>query len=118
MEVEESCDIVPVIIRRKIIYPQGFRSDGISYCPFEFPGMKRKGIHYQQKKTEYVGERVCRRYSQTYLSFYPELKSGKALANYHNIIPDGYRLFGPASPNAIIYQKIKPYCIVIERNYG
>ncbi|MFV1976326.1 MAG: hypothetical protein ACC651_11310, partial [Candidatus Scalindua sp.] len=31
---------------------------------------------------------------------------------------DSYRKFGPATPNSIIYKRLKPLRTAIERNYG
>jgi len=42
-DICEFFDIIPVIIRKKMVYPKGFTNEGYPLCPFGFP-LKRRGI--------------------------------------------------------------------------
>ena len=41
-DIYEFFDIIPVIIRKKMVYPKGFTSDGYPLCPFGFPMRRRE----------------------------------------------------------------------------
>jgi len=116
--IYESYGIILIIIRKKIVYPKGFTKDGISLCPFGYP-MKRKVIDYKRQRTKYACDRRCLNEKQLLLNICTHLKSG----SIHGLIryayfKDDYRKFGPALPNTLVYQKLKPYRTAIERNYG
>jgi hypothetical protein len=70
-------DIIPVIIRQKMVYPKGFRDDGYPLCPGEF-AMKPKGIEYKQKRTNYACFKVCKKSPQPYCSHVTIQKSKAA----------------------------------------
>ena len=116
--IYESYDIIPVIIRKKLVYPKGFTKDGRPFCLLGYP-MTRKGIDYDLERTRYFCEKICENDPQKRFDFCPYLNSD----NPHGLLKytyfkDGYRKFGPALPDTIIYKTLKPYRTAIERNYG
>jgi len=116
--IYESYDIIPVIIRKKMVYPKGFTADGRPLCLMGYP-MSRKGIDYDLERTKYLCEKICENDSQRRFDFCQYLNSD----NPHGFLKytyfkDGYRKFGPALPNTIIYKTLKPHRTAIERNYG
>ena len=110
--------IIPVIIRKKMVYPKGFTSDGRPLCPFGVP-MKRRGIEYQQKRTKYACFKTCQKDRQLLMfqcKFIKErYKYGYTCRTY---FIDSYRKYGPALPNSLIYKKLKPLRTGIERTFG
>jgi hypothetical protein len=42
-DIYEHFDIIPIIIRKKMVFPKGFTKDGFPFCPWGTP-MKPKGI--------------------------------------------------------------------------
>jgi hypothetical protein len=42
-DIYEFFDIIPIIIRKEMVYPKGFNSEGYPLCPFDIP-MRRRGI--------------------------------------------------------------------------
>jgi hypothetical protein len=117
-DIYEFFDIIPVIIRKKMVYPKGFTSEGYPLCPFGFP-MKRRGIEYQQKRTKYACFKLCTKSGQPLLFqcdyIKEQYKHGYTCRTY---FIDGYRKYGPALPHSLIYQKLKPFRTGIERTFG
>ena len=108
----------PVIIRKKMVYPKGFTSEGYPVCPFGLP-MKRRGIEYKQKRTKYACFKSCQKNGQL-LMFQCEYikeqyKHGYTCRTYFT---DGYRKYGPALPYSLIYKKLKPLRTGIERSFA
>lgn len=117
-DIYEFFDIIPVIIRKKMVYPKGFTSDGYPLCPFGFP-MKRRGIEYQQKRTKYGCFKLCLKSMQPLLFQCQYIKEQyKNGYTCHTYFTDGYRKYGPALPNSLIYRKLKPLRTGIERTFG
>lgn len=114
----EDYGIIPVIIRKKITYPKGFTDDGVPLCPLGHTMIKAV-VDYERRRTKYVCKKVCKNKDQMVLDFCPHLKSDneRGLTKYTRF-KDGYRKFGPATPNSIIYKRLKPLRTAIERNYG
>jgi hypothetical protein len=116
--IYENFDIIPVIIRKKMVYPKGFTSNGLPLCPFNYP-MKRKGIDYRHKRTQYACFKVCQKEEQKPLfdckPLYSTNRFGYALYTYFE---HSYRKFGPALPNTIIYKRLKRFRTGIERTYA
>ena len=113
----EDYEIIPVIIRKKAVYPKGFDPDGIPLCIWG-QRMTRTGIDYKRKRTRYACKKVCQRAEQMTFNC-PFLQS--SFANgliYYTKFQDGYRKYGPAIPGSTIYKKLKPMRTEIERNYG
>ena len=113
----EDYEIIPVIIRKKAVYPKGFALDGIPLCIWG-QRMSRTGIDYKRKRTRYACKKVCQRAEQMTFNC-PFLKS--SFANgliYYTKFQDSYRKYGPAIPGSTIYKKLKPMRTAIERNYG
>jgi hypothetical protein len=117
-DIYEFFDIIPVIIRKKMVYPKGFTVEGYPLCPFGFP-MKRRGIEYQQRRTKFACFRVCTKSVQPLLFqcdyIKEQYKHGYTCRTY---FIDGYRKYGPALPHSLIYQKLKPFRTGIERTFG
>ena len=61
--IYEYAGIIPVIIRKKMVYPKGFTEDGYPLCPWGF-AMKPRGIEYKHQRTKYACFRVCKKYQQ------------------------------------------------------
>lgn len=81
--------------------------------------MTSKGIDYDLERTRYFCEKICENDPQKRFDFCPHLNSDKPHGFMcHTYFKDGYRKFGPAQPNTVIYKKLKPYRTAIERNYG
>lgn len=116
--VYENFKIIPVIIRKKMVYPKGFTPNGLPLCPFNYP-MKKKGIDYRHSRTQYACYKVCQKEEQISLfdckSLHSPNRFGYTIYTYfeHN-----YRKFGPALPNTIIYNRLKPFRTGIERTYA
>jgi hypothetical protein len=117
-DIYEQFDIIPIIIRKKMVYPKGFTTEGFPLCPWGTP-MKPKGIEYDRKRTNYECFKACRKEEQPIL--FPcdydkeQCKYGYTCYTYFS---NGYRKFGPALPHNAIYQKLKPLRTGIERTFG
>jgi len=113
----EDYDIIPIIIRKKTVYPKGFTADGVPLCIWG-QQMSRTGVDYARKRSRYACRKICQRAQQ--MTFHcPYL--GSSFPNgqiYYTKFQDGYRKYGPAIPGSIIYKKLKPMRTAIERNYG
>jgi hypothetical protein len=113
----ENYEIIPVIIRKKTVYPKGFNADGIPLCIWG-QQMSRVVVDYARKRSKYACRKICQRTEQMTFDC-PYLKS--SFPNgliYYTRFKDGYRKYGPAIPGSTIYKKLKPMRTAIERNYG
>jgi hypothetical protein len=117
-DIYEFFNIIPVIIRKKMVYPKGFTNEGYPLCPFGLP-MKRRGIEYQQKRTKYACFKACQKDRQL-LMFQCEYIKEQYKYGYtcRTYFIDGYRKYGPALPHSLIYKKLKPLRTGIERTFG
>ena len=117
-DLYELFEIIPVIIRKKMVYPKGFSHDGYPLCPSGFK-MKPRGIDYKRKRTKYACYKACNKSNQPSLFSCnygnEQYKHGCVSYTYFK---DSYRKFGPALPNSNIYKKLKPYRTGIERTFG
>ena len=117
--IYESYNIIPVIIRKKMVYPKGFTADGKPLCPLGYPMTKEAGIDYKRERTWYSCKRICKKDPQRNFNFCSDLNSDRPYGfTKYTYFKDSYRKFGPALPNTIIYKTLKPYRTAIERNYG
>jgi len=116
--VFEEFGIIPIIIRKKTAYPEGFTPDGVPLCPGGLP-MRRRLTDLQRKRTQWACQRQCIRQNQLRLFSCEHLES-KSPYGYlsYTRFADGYRKFGPAQPDTGIYQKLKPLRTGIERAFG
>jgi len=117
-DIYEFFEIIPIIIRKKMVYPKGFTKDGYPLCPWGFP-MKPRGIEYNQRRTKYACFKLCTRSGQPAL-FHCEYIKEQYKFGYtcRTYFEDGYRKYGPAVPHSLIYQKLKPFRTGIERTFG
>lgn len=116
--IYENYNIIPVIIRKKMVYPKGFNSEGIPLCDFGYP-LTKAVIDYKRGRTKYVCKRTCQKDDQQILLHCPHLKSSsKNGFVFYTNFKNGYRKYGPANPNTIIYKALKPFRTAIEREYG
>jgi hypothetical protein len=116
--IYEYFEIIPVIIRKKMVYPKGFTAEGYPLCPWGLT-MKPKGIDYTHRRTKYACFKICRKSKQPLLfscNYVKEqLKFGYSCYTY---FANGYRKYGPAVPHSLIYKKLKPFRTGIERTFG
>jgi hypothetical protein len=117
-DLYEFYGIIPVIIRKKMVYPKGFTKDGYPLCPWGFP-MKPRGIEYNHRRTKYACFKLCTRSDQPLL-FQCEYIKEQYKFGYtcRTHFEDGYRKYGPAVPHSLIYQKLTPFRTGIERTFG
>lgn len=117
-DIYELFDIIPIIIRKKMVYPKGFSTNGYPLCHWSFE-MKPRGIEYQNKRTKYACYKICRKSDQRLLFPCTYAKEqNKYGYNIYTYFKDSYRKFGPAVPHSRIYQKLKPYRTGIERTFA
>ena len=117
-DIYELFDIIPVIIRQKMVYPKGFSNDGYPLCPGGF-AMKPKGIEYKHKRTKYACFKGCKKLPQPLLFACDYDKEQNRFGyNCYTYFKDGYRKYGPAVPHSMIYKKLKPYRTGIERTFA
>ncbi len=116
-DVYEHFDIIPVIIRKKMVYPEGFTKDGFPLCPWGVP-MKPRGIEYDRKRTKYACFKSCLKRSQPTLPCDYVKEQHRFGYICHTYFADGYRKYGPALPHSAIYEKLKPFRTGIERTFG
>jgi len=116
--IYDSYNIIPIIVRGKMVYPKEFSSDGRPKCSLGYP-MTSRGIDYKYQRTRFFCKRICKKDPQRNLESCPYLNSKhpRGLMKY-TYFKDSYRKFGPALPTSIIYKRLKPYRTAIERNYG
>jgi hypothetical protein len=111
-------DIIPIIVRKKMVYPKGFTSDGYPLCFFGFP-MKARGIEYKQKRTKYACFKLCTKSGQPLLFQCDYIKEQYKFGyTCYTYFENGYRKYGPALPHSSIYKKMKPFRTGIERTFG
>jgi hypothetical protein len=117
-DIYEFFGIIPVIIRKKMVYPKRFTQDGYPLCPGGF-AMKPRGIEYKQQRTKYACFKLCKKSKQTALFscdyINEKYKFGYTCRTYFT---DGYRKYGPAVPHSLIYRKLKPFRTGVERTFG
>jgi hypothetical protein len=117
-DIYEIFGIIPIIIRKKMVYPKGFTNDGFPLCHYNFP-MRPRGIEYRNRRTKYACFKICEKSNQPLLFKCNYLKEqhkfGYSCYTYFN---DGYRKYGPALPRNLIYKKLKPFRTGIERTFG
>jgi len=113
--------IIPVIIRKNNIrYPRGFLQNGTPLCEFGI-GLIRRGTDYHRERTKYICNQQCKKKTKPQKELFtcPYVTStnsnGLVIYTYFN---KNMRLYGPATPNSRIYQKLKPLRIGIERDYA
>ena len=116
-DIYEHFGIIPIIIRKKMAYPDGFTKDGFPLCPWEMP-MRPKGIEYEQRRTKYACFKVCYREPQLILLCDYDKEQSKYGFTRYTYFVDGYRKYGPALPHSAIYRKLKPLRTGIERTFG
>lgn len=117
-EIYEHFGIIPIIIRKKMVYPKGYSRDGFPLCPFGKP-TRRKGIEYKNRRTKYACYKSCLKSSEQILfnCNYQDVKYRFGYTSY-TYFEDNYRKFGPALPTMRIYKTLKPFRTGIERTYG
>lgn len=117
-DIYESFNIIPIIIRKKMVYPVGFSTDGYPLCEWRYP-MRTTGIDYEQKRTRYACFQVCRESVQ-----YPLFVCEYAKEQYkrgctcYTYFQHSYRKYGPAVPHSLIYKKLKSFRTGIERTFA
>jgi len=117
-DIYEFYGIIPIIIRKKMVYPKRFTKDGYPLCPWDFT-MKPRGIEYNQRRTKYACFKLCTRSGQPLLFQCEYIKEHYKFGyTCHTYFEDGYRKYGPAGPHSLIYQKLKPFRTGIERTFG
>ena len=117
-DIYEFFEIIPIIIRKKMVYPKGFTADGYPLCPWGFP-MKARGIEYKQKRTKYACFKLCKRSGQHLLFQCDYIKEQYKFGySCHTHFDDGYRKYGSALPHSLIYKKLKRFRTRIERTFG
>ena len=117
-DIYEFFEIIPVIIRKKMVYPKGFSKDGYPLCPWGLT-MKPRGIDYGRKRTRYACFKLCTKSGQPFL-FQCDYRKEQYKVGYthYTHFEDGYRKYGPALPHSLIYKKLKPFRTGIERTFG
>lgn len=119
-DIYEHYQLIPIIIRKKMVYPKQFTKSGFPICPFGYV-LRKKGIDYQRQRTKYCCEKICVKNPKAQGDFFDcEVLHSE---NHHGLVKytyfkDSYRKFGPALPSSIIYRHLKPYRTAVEREYG
>ena len=117
-DIYETFEIIPVIIRKKMVYPKGYTTEGYPVCPLGFT-MKPKGIEYVHRRSKYACFKICSKAAQQ-LALPCEYVKEQSRFGYtgYTYFADGYRKYGPALPHSLIYKKLKPFRTGIERTFG
>jgi hypothetical protein len=119
-DIYERYQLIPIIIRKKMVYPKQFTKSGFPICPFGYV-LRKKGIDYQRQRTKYCCEKICVKNPKAQGEFFDcevlQSKTRHGLVKY-TYFKDSYRKFGPALPSSIIYKHLKPYRTAVEREYG
>lgn len=97
-----------------MVYQKGFNSKGIPLCHYGYP-LTKTGIDYKRKRNRYHCRKICQKNTQMILSCSYLDRDGFI---FYTHFRDGYRKYGPAAPNTIIYKKLKPFRTAIERGFG
>jgi len=116
-DIYELFDIIPIIIRKKMVYPKGFTEDGYPLCPWG-KLMKPRGIEYDRRRTKYACFKVCLKSEQVTLPCDYVKEQYQFGYICHTYFEDGYRKYGPALPYSVIYKKLKPFRTGIERAFA
>jgi hypothetical protein len=118
--IYECYQVIPIIIRKKMVYPKQFTKSGLPICPFGY-ALKKKSIDYQRKRTKFSCDKVCMNNPKAQSDFFDceilHSKNRYGLIKYTHF-KDSYRKFGPALPTSVIYKHLKSYRTAIEREYG
>jgi len=102
-DIYEFFEIIPIIVRKKMVYPKGFTRDGYPLCPWGLP-MKPRGIDYARKRTRYACFKICKRSGQPLLFTCDYIKKQYNYGyNRYIYFNDGYRKYGPAVPHSLIH---------------
>lgn len=118
--IYEKYHIIPIIIRKKMVYPKNFTKSGFPICPFGYV-LQKKSIDYKRSRTKYCCRKVCLKKPKVQRDIFDcdvdhsERFNGLVKYTYFN---DSYRKYGPALPNSVIYKRLKSYRTAIEREYG
>ena len=112
--IYEGYTIIPIIVRGKMVYPKGFNSEGTPICEFGYPFTKT-GVDYKRKRTRYHCKKICQKDTQ---KIFPCSHSDSGGLVSYTHFRDSYRKYGPATPDTIIYKKLKPFRTAIERGFG
>jgi hypothetical protein len=116
--IYEGYTIIPIIIRGKMVYPKGFNPDGTPLCELGYPLIKTV-LDYGRGRTKYVCQRICKKDNQEKLFHCPYLKKSSHNGyTFYTHFKNSYRKYGPATPDTIIYKKLKPFRTAIERGFG
>lgn len=119
-DIYELYHLIPIIIRKKMVYSKQFTKSGFPLCPFGYI-LKKKGIDYQRKRTKYCCEKICLINPKAQSDFFDcqvvNSDNRHGLVKY-TYFKDSYRKFGPALPTSVIYKHLKSYRTAIEREYG
>jgi len=116
--IYEHYHIIPVIIRKKMVYPKRFDSQGTPLCDFGYPLIKTV-LDYGRGRTKYVCQRICEKDNQEKLFQCRYLKTSSHNGyTFYTHFKNSYRKYGPATPDTIIYKKLKPFRTSIERGFG
>lgn len=116
-DIYELFEIIPVIIRKKMVYPKGFTQEGFPLCPWGI-SMKPRGIEYDRRRTKYACYKSCLKSQQGTLPCDYVKEQYRYGFICHTYFADGYRKYGPALPHSMIYKKLKPLRTGIERSFG
>ena len=116
----ETYHLIPIIIRKKMVYPKGFTKSGYPLCPFGY-ALTRISIDYKRKRTKYCCRKMClkrpKQQSDLFHCDNLDLNNSNGITIYTHF-KDSYRKYGPAIPTTIIYKRLKPLRTAIEREYG
>jgi hypothetical protein len=116
-DIYEHFGIIPIIIRKKMVYPEGFTKEGFPLCPWGLT-MRPKGIEYENRRTKYACFKVCNKETQIFLLCDYDKEQYKYGFTRYTYFTDGYRKYGPALPHSANYKKLKPLRTGIERTFG
>jgi len=118
--IYEQFQIIPIIFRKKMVYPNSFTKSGFPLCPFGY-AMQKKSIDYKRKRTKYCCQKMCLKTPKAQ----PDLFDCSTVHSPHPYgmvkythFKDSYRKYGPALPNSIMYRRLKSFRTAIEREYG
>lgn len=112
--IYEIYNIIPIIIRKKMVYQKGFTRAGIPLCHYGYP-LAKTGIDYARQRTRFHCTKLCHNDTQM---LFPCRYSDHGEFTQYTHFWDSYRKFGPALPTTIIYKKLKPFRTAIEREFG
>jgi hypothetical protein len=98
----EHFEIIPSIIRKKMVYRRGFTEGGYPLCPLGF-SMKPKGIDYAERRTKYACFKACTQSAQQQLPLpCVQVKEQSRFGyTYYTYFAHGYRKYGPALPHQL-----------------